>query len=310
MDHGFLKIIVESFCFSNDLNYEKVGTVYLEELKEISSILQNTNIELFRDLVDNKQISRKVLESYLKQISIEDKILTEDLVIVPSIVGLLAAYALFRKPIKRGYYKIMKDIGEYFESVGDKLKTRGRYYIFRYEIIQKNLRDCYIKCGFDPNDVKIDPNLFSKIGDETHSRSSKENFEKADCLQRCYVEGIADIIVLKTEDYLTCLKITGNFGAIDNSDKDKLMTILSTVHLIEGCNVYRDELKVLFSRFDDLMGFIGKSEDNILLVAKAREMLKEKIFAAKKRFSGYRDNDVNRIQNFGKKKFDNSKKYR
>jgi len=219
MNVRFLKEISEAYVI--DSNLKQSSEQIFEDLYDIVKLLQEHDISLYNELYEATSLKQqRIFKNYLDKIYTDD-VITEDIVvssplIIGSIIGLL-----FGKSIMKTLYKAAATVGEAFETLGRFLARHGKYSQIRYAIIQENSRKCYAKCGIS-KPSEIHPLSYMTIKSSS-SIGSRKSIEQGQCLRECYIDELIDLIGLHMENYFACLKKTGGFEVVRQTDSDDIM---------------------------------------------------------------------------------------
>jgi hypothetical protein len=198
------------------------------------------------------------------------------------------------KMLSKSFFGAASSIGIGLESVGQFITKRGRYFKFRYSIIQKNAVACYKEAGVTPEDVGLLHYL--AVGDTRIGISEKSIVESAD-LQNCFVKFAIEQIALLMKSYFLCLKNTGGFDAVENLTSSDIIKITSGVELSAMCQEYYTQVKEAFENFYHLLDFVygdnNKKKKDQIMELKTR-VIQERSFVRKV-------NNVDRFGSFPKK---------
>ena len=224
MDVRFLGEVSEAFIIENNL-YGKLKKEKLQEdLYSLIKEVRDTEIELYDHLYDtNKLQQQKILEAYLKYEYLEEQEVLEEGWLTFGIIALLTY--IYQNKINKSIFKTVKNIGKIFEDVGQFLTKHGRYWKFRYAIIQQNAKKCYIRCGV--NEQNLSAWSYFSASSKMPALASPESQRQGDCLKECYVTHVIESISLLSKSYFVCLKRSGDWASIKDAKPDDLLTSLS-----------------------------------------------------------------------------------
>ena len=236
MDVRFLKEISEAYIMDTEL--DAFPEQIFNELYGITKYIQANDLELYNELYESSRITQqRILKTYLDCVfeldvpeKVDEELLTEDPG-VGAVIGILGSIVigLYRKGITKSLMKAASELGKFSEYIGKFLTKKGKYFQLRYSIIQENYKKCYVKCGIEkPSDISA--LSYGSISSSANF-ASKKSAEQAKCLRECYLENLIETICLHMEGYFACLKRTGNFAAIQNSDSDDLMKLISSTNI-------------------------------------------------------------------------------
>lgn len=311
MNFPLIKTIVKSFFDQHDIKNQDIEEVSHEILNFLRDLREN-EIEIYHEYQDQPLlIQTNILTDYLYSIYFEDKILEDlekqsalleidrplefiDEGVLSSIAGGIFSKAfltgvlvyivtlLMSKKLSKLHFSIIARIGELLETISKKLLTSGRYWKFRYQIVQKNSAKCYRSCGIDPNDIS--PLTYWHVYINTKMPIyTEKSVEQARCLTRCYVAHFIYLIQIYLEQYFTCLKNTGEFDSIKNAKLSDIMKIVSSTDISSSCSDFYKVLRGKLDLFDDLLNFV--TSGNNVLKQKYVSMLLQSIDRARKNVS-------------------------
>lgn len=187
--------------------------------------------------------------------------------------------------INRAIFSAGQKIGQTAESVGKFLSKHGRYWKFRYAIIQQNSKKCYRVCDVDEKDLSM-WSYFS-TGGKRPVVSSADSFKQGDCLKKCYVNYMIEALALLSKSYFVCLKNTGGFDQIQNLKPDDMLKTVAGLQLSAACNDYYKELKAGFDSFNDLLDYVFAKDE--VEKRKALQQLKGKMIESRNEITKARD---------------------
>lgn len=295
MDVRFLGQVSEAFIIKNSL-YDKCNKDDLQqEMYSLIKELRETDIELYDHLYDTGRIQQqRILETYLgyQYLNGDGEVIQEiETVTMLTIGGISALLTLiYQNRINRSIFKAGQLIGKAFESVGKFLTSHGRYWKFRYAIIQQNTRKCYVTCGIDEKNLSA-WSYFS-VGQKTPILQTTESHEQGVCLRECYVQNAIESIALLAKSYFACLKKSGDWNPVKDARPDDILTVVSGLQLSTLCQSYFEEMKKSMDAFTDLLDFVyGKSSPDKV---KALKELKSKVLSSRKEID--RANNMNQFR--------------
>lgn len=304
MDRHFLEGVVDSYLITHEAykntrsNVNKVRTVILQDLIEQINDLRINDISTYDSLYDRTKIfQHKVLNTYLTMQYSEDEENINEIVglISLGVLGVIAAGLLGTSAIPKAIMKSLELTGKVFEWVGNSIIKRGRYWKFRYAIIQQNAKQCYIKCGLNL-DEKGKPTesmnilYYLNVGSEGFPISNKKIDDISNCLSLCYLITQVEVIALLFKYYFICLKSNNNFDKIANIQSDDLLKVSSGIELSGTCRDVFEEATKAVNSYYDLLDFVFDKDDrnknNYI------KILNEKLMAVKE--------EIRRTSNFNK----------
>lgn len=267
MDVRFLESTCEAYIIDNNLFNE----VSVEDLfKDIYKTLYQTkecDIELYNEVQSYSKLNQQKLIkeyfdlSYTKEIILEDGGLS--LFSAFGIFGIgLAVLGTFRKPLSKALFNFLSGFSKTLDKVG-KFLSKGRYWKFRYAIIQKNLKRAYIKCDVDQKDISM--THFLNIKDKPSSipfTNDYKSIKQAHCLRDVYLDSLIKKISLLLKSYFVCLKRTGGFQKIENLDNNELMAIIATTNMSNSCEEYFVLVRETLNDFEELIDIIFEDKSN------------------------------------------------
>ncbi len=262
MDVKFLRTISEGYITKNRLDDTLNADDLFEDLYSLVKELREHDIELYHKLYDTGMIHKtRIIESYLEmQYGKDMDNLNEGIIALSAIsMGASAIFVLlYRNKLTKKVVEIGKNIGGVLEKAGKYLSTTGRYWSFRYAIIQQNVSKCYRGCGVNEKDITMWHYMATrddvKIG-------TKDSIEQGQCLSLCYIDHMIDVIALLSKSYFVCLKKTGDFQQVQNATPDSLLNMLSGLQMSASCKEYFNQMKETFDKFYTLLDYVyGKNE--------------------------------------------------
>lgn len=161
--------------------------------------------------------------------------------------------------LSKNIFKAASSIGGGFETVGSFLTKRGRYFKFRYSIIQKNAVQCYKTAGVTPDDVNLLHYL--SVGD-TRLGLSEKSLSEAQALQKCFINYSIESISLLMKSYFLCLKNTGGFETVEKLSANDIIKVTSGVELSAMCQEYYTIVKESFDNFYHLLDFVYDDKED------------------------------------------------
>lgn len=287
MDVRFLKTIAEAYIIKYGLHESLTVDKIYEEVYDLIKELRETDIELYDHLYDSPRLQQQaILMSYFQlEYGSDDEEIDESIVIPTSmIIGGVLTW-LYGGKVTKGILYFASQFGKLLTSIGKFITRHGRYWKFRYAIIQQNARKCYTECGVSEKDIGV--LYYLSTGSKTPPISSPEAMRNAQCLSGCYIKYTMEVLSLLTKSYFICLKKTGDFDQVESIGPDDILKVLSGLKLSNTCLDYYNEMKDLFSEFNHLLDYVhGKNETK---KTEAMRMLKEKLIAAR--------NEVKNVRN-------------
>jgi hypothetical protein len=286
MDVRFLKTIAEAYIVKYGLHESLTVDKIYEDVYDLIKELRETDIELYDHLYDSPRLQQQaILMSYFQLEYGSDEEIDESITIpTASIITGIFLY-LYGGKLTKGILYFANQFGKLVTYVGKGLTRHGRYWKFRYAIIQQNARKCYTECGVSEKDISVFHYL--STGSKEPMISSPKASKQAQCLSGCYIKYTIEVLSLLTKSYFVCLKKTGDFDQVQNIGPDDILKVLSGLKLSNTCLDYYNEMKDLFSEFNHLLDYVhGKNETK---KTEAMRMLKEKLIAAR--------NEVKNVRN-------------
>lgn len=292
MDVRFLKTIAEAFIVKYGLQDNLTVDQIYEDVYDLIKELRDTDIELYDHLYDAPRLQQQaILMSYFS-LEYHDEEQIEEIGIGLAIgmaLGGILTY-VYGGRITKAMLAFGKNIGIILDKVGKSLTKRGRYWKFRYAIIQQNAKKCYVGCGVSEKDIGA-LHYFS-TGSKPIPITSVKARKQGVCLSNCYVNYTIESIALLTKSYFVCLKKTGEFDQVQNIKADDTLKILAGLKLSNTCGDFYEEMRTLYSEFHDLLDYIyGKEESK---KTDAMRRLKDKIIATRNEV--HRANNLNRYK--------------
>ena len=293
MDVRFLGEVCEAFIIKNSLYDKCKANVLQEELLTLVREVRETDIELYDHLYDTGRLQQQqILETYLnyQYLNNGDKLLNEDMGLNLAVGGLTALVTLvYQNRINKTIFGAIKLVGKAFESIGKFLTSHGRYWKFRYAIVQQNAKKCYTKCDISEKDLSA-WSYFS-VGSKPPTLATTESHRQGECLKDCYVDFSIETIALLAKSYFACVKRSGDWNSVREARPDDILTVLSGLQLSTLCQSYYEEMKKAMDNFNDLLDFVyGRTDPG---KTRAMKELKSKVLESRKEID--RTNNMNRF---------------
>ena len=214
--------------------------------------------ELYDHLYDTGRLQQQqILETYLnyQYLNNGDKLLNEDMGLNLAVGGLTALVTLvYQNRINKTIFGAIKLVGKAFESIGKFLTSHGRYWKFRYAIVQQNAKKCYTKCDISEKDLSA-WSYFS-VGSKPPTLATTESHRQGECLKDCYVDFSIETIALLAKSYFACVKRSGDWNSVREARPYDILTVLSGLQLSTLCQSYYEEMKKAMDNFNDLLDFV------------------------------------------------------
>jgi hypothetical protein len=287
MDVRFLGEVAEAFIVKYSLYDHYNAKTLQDELYSLVKEVRETDIELYDHLYDTGRLQQqKILETYLGYQHLEGKdeeVIQEfgiELGLTHLAIGGITALLtiIYQNRINKAIFATGKNIGKVLEYIGTTLTRHGRYWKFRYAIVQQNAKKCYVACGIDEKNLSA-WSYFS-VGSKPPNLSTAESHRQGTCLKKCYIQFTIESIALLSKSYFACLKRSGDWADVKNARPDDILTVLSGMHISSLCQSYFDDMKKAMDTFTDLLDFVyGKSSPD---KTKAMKELKTKVLAGRK----------------------------
>ena len=274
MDRRFLLELCDAYLIDHNVhaNHDKKTISQMSEritfeVLDLVQELRDTDLELYNQLWDQtKTHQQQVIKSYLdmcyevdNQIDNNGEVIQEGLTWLGWTALTGAVYYLAQGQLSKFVFSSVATLGKVMESIADKLRKQGRYFKFRYAIIQRNAAKAYTTCGVDPKDI----NTFTYLqaGQSNFPFSSAKAIKQGACLREHYVSYVIEVICLQLQNYFACLKWTSQFSSVENSNGNDLMKTISGLNLSAACKEHYDDVRESFSNFHDLIEFVYDNDD-------------------------------------------------
>lgn len=301
MDVRFLRELSEAYVIDIEgtVSEDQIFNEIYDMVKYIRIVDPELHDELYEvEKVRQSQILRKYIDLVFEN---ETEVLIEVWEIYAGIAAMAAMYAT-RKQISKGVFKVLSVIGKRFNELGNFLAKQGKYLKIRYSIIQENFQKCYIRCGInDPKQISSLAYLNIKEGS---TFGTKLSATQAECLRNCYLENLVEIINLHMECYFACLKRTGNFAAMRDTDSDDIMRMIASTKVGAVCGQYHQLATESLDDFYKTLDLIYASPQYDDRKLEWIQKLRQKIYATRQMISKiddrslqrYGDNNIPRVQ--------------
>jgi hypothetical protein len=282
MDVNFLKNISEAYIIDTELKLS--SEIIFEELYNLVKELRECDIDLYNELYSKDKVyQQQVLKEFLdlKFVKTEEVELTEFEIASISAVSLVPLITmLFGKNIVKSVLSVASRISVYFEKFGKFLAKQSKYLQLRYAMIYKSTSKCYAKChiGRSTNDIK----LFTPFSIKTKTGISVGgSLEQGQCLRECYIDQLIDLIALHMESYFSCLKLTGGYSTIKDSDADDIMRLVSSTNISAMCQDYYKAAKDALDNFYTVLDLVYEKHVDDDKKMKRINDLRSRIYSAK-----------------------------
>ena len=259
MDVRFLGEVSDAFIVKHSLYNKCTKDELQQDLYSLIKELRETDIELYDHLYDTNRIQQvKILETYLDyqyRMNGDGQVIEEIGPISLAIGGISALVTiLYQNRINKAIFATAKSIGEVVSGIGEFLTKHGRYWKFRYAIVQQNAKKCYLTCDID--EKTLSAWTYFSVGKEPPILASQETFRQGECLKKCYVRFSIESIALLAKSYFACLKRSGGWQEVMDARPDDILTVVSGLQLSSLCQAYYEEMKKSMDMFSDLLDFV------------------------------------------------------
>jgi len=274
MDRRFLLELCDAYLIDHNVhaNHDKKIISQMKEkitfeVLDLVQELRDTDIELYNQLWDQtKTYQQQVIKSYLdmcyevdNQVDENGEVIQEGLTFAGGAIITAALYYISQGQISKFTFNTLSTIGKVMESVADKIRKQGRYFKFRYAIVQRNAMKSYANCGVDPKDINV--MTYMQAGQSNFPFSSNIAMKQGSCLRESYVNYVIEVICLQLKNYFACLKWTNDFSVVEKSNGNDLMKTISGLNLSAACKEHYDDVRESFSNFHDLIEFVYDDDD-------------------------------------------------
>ena len=192
------------------------------------------------------------------------------------------------KRLGRDIGMIVGSFGNSMEKVGKSIVKNGRYFRFRYAIIQKNAAQCYKEADITKEELGLIDHFI--IGKIKFPVVTERMIKTSGILQDCFIAYSIKSIGLYMQAYFICLKKTGAFQDYERMNPDELMKIISGVQLSTACQEYHAEIREYVDKFYSLLDFAYS--DDTSKKTKAIMTLRDEVIQAR--------SQIARTKNFNK----------
>jgi hypothetical protein len=302
MDVRFLKEISEAYILDNKLkeidptcDSDSIAT----HLYELVVDLRENDIELYDMLYDRSKVTQQqIFKTYLDSVFEEirptqentEEVLTEfGLESIGYGILMIIAYFTY-KDIPKVLFGTLSKVGHFFESFGKAVSKQGRYFKFRYAIIQQNSKQCYVRCGITAENLSM-TSYFAVSEKKPLFKgmlTTTEGLKQGTCLSECYLSSLVDVIALYMKSYFICMKTTGGDNNIGSFDPDEIMKVISKTNISAHCKPMYDQAHEAFKNFERVLSFIYKDEQEAEKT-KWINTLRSKLYQSKKEIEGSKD---------------------
>lgn len=259
MDVRFLKTISEAYIVQHRLQDKVTADELFEDVYSLMKELRETDIDLYDHLYDAPVLQQQSIISNYFDLQYQEKL--EEigtLFLAGTAIGLILSY-IYGTRITKSMFSFAEKFAKIMEGLAKFVLKKGRYWKFRYAIIEKNAKKCYVHCGVKDSDIKAS-HYFSP-GAQPSVVSSVKAREQSRCLAKCYVEYTIESINLLCKSYFVCLKKTGEYATLQGLKPDDTLKVLSGLKLSNTCVDFYQEMRTLFDEFNDLLDYVyGKEE--------------------------------------------------
>jgi len=264
MDVKLLESCCESYIITNNL-YETYTTEQLfKDAYKTLYFMRKFHIEESNKFEDYDSVNKALFLNEYFDLTYKEDLINEFVESVMTVflvtIGFKFLYKCFNTQITSIVAPMFNKISEHLYDLG-KFLTKGRYWKFQYAIIQKNLKQSYVKCDIDIKD--IDFKFYSAIKD-SDKKATADVSKKAKCLRDKYLKIHITQIGLLLKSYFICLKRTGNFKQVENVDPKELMVILQKTKLSNSCLEYYEIVKQTLEDFDYMLNAFVDKKDHLI----------------------------------------------
>lgn len=258
MDVRFLKTISEAYIIQHSLQNKHTIDELFEDVYSLIKELRDTDIDLYDHLYDAPKLQQQGIISKYFDYQYGETIEEFGLLIPEMVLGAILSY-LYAHKMTKAIFNFGDKFGRLMKKLGQFLTKKGRYWQFRYAIIEKNVEKCYKQCGVNDSDIRS--SHYFSTGSKPGMISSVKGYEQGRCLAKCYVGYVIEAISLLCKSYFVCLRKTGDFSKVQNLRPDDILKVLSGLRLSNSCIDYFQEMRDLFNEFNDLLDHVyGEDE--------------------------------------------------
>ncbi len=293
MDSKFLENICEAYKIDRNL-YEQTSTLYL--FKEIYKSLYEIklkDIETYNEFhklskLKQKNIVYEFLDYEFK--NNEEPINEIGLIGLTSLVPIVGyiLWQLFDIPKTKLAGRVMKDVSKFlglFQKFGKWIQNKGRYWKFKYAILNQQKEEDFRRCRVHPNEITGE--FYSYLKSTPNEKNiSADTVDKAKCLREAFVNNLIKHIAFVLESYFVCLKKTGNFEKIENLPPSNIMETIAKLNLSSSCVEYHKFAQEQLEAFNDILDTIYDSDH---LKQQKINQLVQKISKVKNKVSNIRN---------------------
>lgn len=307
MKQDYIRNLAEAYVIDNQLWREKLTPDELYEnfyglIKDIrvshpdfSAIIENYNKfeqqGVFKNYFDLIFKSDKVFEDIV--IEPEDlENLNEDIFMTAGLGALAFILSWKKKPITKTTIQILNGINSSINRVGKWLSKIGKHTQLAYAVIQKNSKKCYDECKFDPEDAGLS-NYLSQYQkgdlrrDAGRMLQGEKEDDKMECLRKCYLQAMKEVVKLSAHSYFTCLKSTGDLSKLPlERDFSSYQQVLVNSNLNQTCDAMVGVLADAFGSFNEVLELVYDTEEEMVEIRKQKTDLMMDIYNMQKSFSG------------------------
>jgi len=158
------------------------------------------------------------------------------------------------KFVTKKMFKGISNVGSFFDSFGSIIKKYGKSMIFRYTIIQRNLKDCYKSAGWTEGDGRrANITHYLSVGNFKFPIGSFSQIETVNKLENCFHDAQIQAIGLLGKAYFNCLYRTG--ANVKRYSGNEILKIIAQTNISSGCFEYYKDFKEAFDKYYDLLDF-------------------------------------------------------
>ena len=269
MTQQFLKEIIESYCFDNNINKSNIEKLY-NEVRSILEEVRLLNFDLYNYVNEENNLQQQKIIYSLCDYALEpiDETVTAGAVVAtstlsgPILMALagIGAISGFLIHVFRGTWLTSK-VSKMLTSMDNMATSAFKYFKSMrtlkearvYDaIITNRLESCAKKCGV--RNLK-DIGKFAGSAMFGGAGASKITKENVDCLIECYLYFHVNTIAMLVGQYRQCIVSTGGQpGKMDN--------IAQLLHypLDSECAIYYDLIKKYLGTFEDAISALYEKE--------------------------------------------------
>lgn len=277
--------MMTKYNYQSNMSKKHFDALYEEITQDVYNVITSIKLDdysIFEDINSlPKLMQTDVIESFLiTEFDIHDTnsdIITEGIVTTILLTALVSFIfsQIFPNKISASVMKIASKLSIEIGRLSKFVTSISRETNLRYIVIQKNSTDCYRKCGVTPREMSM--LSYAHVSNSFNSIIQPAEQHRVQCLKKCYMMNVIELIVLLSESYFKCLYNTADRDIISNLNNisdSNLIHLLSGLQVSKECDIFRKELTRSFVTFDKMLDLFYKNLEEMSATADMDDLRK------------------------------------